>query len=178
MNNLTGILIDPFNLTIEDFVIDHSGNEAYKKIQQAIECKTFSVTRLDETEVMFIDDEGRLKNHNRAFYLHNLVETFGHFNKELAATQLSVNILGHRETARMFTGKALILGDGGSGDAYDSQYSFEKLVNEKKSLYKLFVTDNDLEVGNIPYGVSFVETNRPEGFALHPHTDVIEMALV
>ena len=205
-NKLTGILIDPFKLTVEDFELDYNDEYGYKKIQEAINCKTFSVTRLDQTEVMFIDDEGRLKTHQRGFYLHTLLHSFGHFNAEMALADLlyhqlesehqhtlrnkirskvSKNIFEHKmrnatgsySNARFFVGKALILSDGGTGESYDTQYSAEKIKGDF-AIYKLYVTDNDLEVGNIPYGISFVETNRAEGFSLHPHTTHIDAALV
>ena len=190
-NKLTGILIDPFKLTVEDFELDYNDEYGYKKIQEAINCKTFSVTRLDQTEVMFIDDEGRLKTHQRGFYLHTLINSLGHFNAEIAQADLLYhqlesehqpevkmrNASGSYSNARFFVGKALILSDGGTGDTYDTQYSAEKIKGDF-AIYKLYVTDNDLEVGNIPYGISFVETNRAEGFSLHPHTTHIDAALV
>lgn len=183
---LTGVLIDPFKLTVEDFELDYNDEYGYKKIQEAINCKTFSVTRLDQTEVMFIDDEGRLKTHQRGFYLHPLVNSLGVFNAEIAHADLLFNQLEseHRSkidylknNARFYVGKALILSDGGTGESYDTQYSVEKIKCDF-AIYKLFVTDNDLEVGNMPYGISFVETNRAEGFSLHPHTTHIDAALV
>ncbi len=185
-DKLTGILIDPFKLTVEDFELDYNDEYGYKKIQEAINCKTFSVTRLDQTEVMFIDDEGRLKTHQRGFYLHTLINSLGHFNAEIAQADLVFNSLegNHgslvddlKSNARFFVGKALILSDGGTGESYDTQYSAEKIKGDF-AIYKLYVTDNDLEVGNIPYGISFVETNRAEGFSLHPHTTHINAALV
>ena len=181
---LTGVLIDPFKLTVEDFELDYNDEYGYKKIQEAINCKTFSVTRLDETEVMFIDDEGRLKTHQRGFYLHTLIHSCGHFNAEMAQADLlyhqlesDINYTGSYSNARFFVGKALILSDGGTGESYDTQYSAEKIKGDF-AIYKLYVTDNDLEVGNIPYGISFIETNRAEGFSLHPHTTHIDAALV
>ena len=191
-DKLTGILIDPFKLTVEDFELDYNDEYGYKKIQEAINCKTFSVTRLDQTEVMFIDDEGRLKTHQRGFYLHTLIHSCGHFNAEMAQADLLyhqiesehqpevlqyINYTGSYSNARFFVGKALILSDGGTGESYDTQYSAEKIKGDF-AIYKLYVTDNDLEVGNIPYGISFIETNRAEGFSLHPHTTHIDAALV
>jgi len=176
INKLTGILIDPFTSTVKDFELDYNSEYGYKKVQEAIECSTFSVTRLDKTEVMFIDDEGRLKAHQKAFYLHNLLDTFGHFNRKIAEAQLIFDGKEH-SAARMFTGKALIMSDGGTGETYDTQYSFEE-IKSSISLYKLFTTDNDIEVGNQQYGVSFIETKRPEGFCLYPETEHIDAALI
>ena len=149
---LTGVLIDPFKLTVEDFELDYNDEYGYKKIQEAINCKTFSVTRLDQTEVMFIDDEGRLKTHQRGFYLHPLVNSLGVFNAEIAHADLLFNQLEseHRSkidylknNARFYVGKALILSDGGTGESYDTQYSVEKIKCDF-AIYKLYVTDNDL----------------------------------
>ena len=183
LEKLTGILIDPFKLTVEDFELDYNDEYGYKKIQEAINCKTFSVTRLDQTEVMFIDDEGRLKTHQRGFYLHNISianAVYGKFNSKIAKGDFNfLSNMGQSEdeVTRFYVGKALILSDGGTGETYDTQYSFEKIKDEF-TIYKLYVTDNDLEVGNINYGISFVETNRAEGFSLHPHTTHIDAALV
>ena len=183
---LTGILIDPSTSTVKDFELDYNSEYGYKKVQEAIECSTFSVTRLDKTEVMFIDDEGRLKTHHNGFYLHSLLDTFGHFNRKIAEAQLVFNQLedGHgdivdhlKSNARFFVGKALIMSDGGTGETYDTQYSYEK-IKSSITLYKLYTTDNDIEVGNQQYGVSFIKTKRPEGFSLYPETKHIDAALI
>ena len=59
---MKGILINPFDETIKRVEVTND----YKDIYVLIECSTFDVIRLSDSEDMFVDDEGLLKD-NRYF---------------------------------------------------------------------------------------------------------------
>jgi len=60
---MKAILIDPFDQCVSE--VDFNGD--YKEIHNLLNCTAFDCVRLDETNDMFVDDEGLLKNPNRYF---------------------------------------------------------------------------------------------------------------
>jgi hypothetical protein len=63
---MKGILINPFDETIKEVM--YSGN--FREIYDLIDCRTFTVVRLNNVDDMFVDDEGLLID-NRYFTIGN-----------------------------------------------------------------------------------------------------------
>ena len=63
---MKGILINPFDETIKEVM--YSGN--FREIYDLIDCRTFTVVRLNNVDDMFVDDEGLLID-NRYFTIVN-----------------------------------------------------------------------------------------------------------
>ena len=63
---MKAILINPFDETIKEAV--YSGN--YKEIYDLIDCRTFTVVRLNNVDDIYLDDEGLLMD-NRYFTIGN-----------------------------------------------------------------------------------------------------------
>ena len=60
---MKAILINSFDESVSE--VDYNGD--YKEIYNLIDCDTFDVVPLDDTNDMYVDDEGLLKNPNRYF---------------------------------------------------------------------------------------------------------------
>jgi len=60
---MKAVYIDPYDETVSE--IDYNGD--YKEIYNLIGCRTFDCVRLDDTNDMYVDDEGLLRNPNRYF---------------------------------------------------------------------------------------------------------------
>ena len=92
---MRGILINPFDETVKEVV--YSGD--YHEIYYLTDCTTFDVVRLSDTDDMYVDDEGLLKNSNRYFSLFN----------------------------HNFAGKALLLGHDDEGETTATQFTVEDI---------------------------------------------------
>ena len=55
---MKAILINPFDQTIKE--TEYTGN--YKEIYDLIDCRSFDCVRIYETQDMYIDDEGLMRN--------------------------------------------------------------------------------------------------------------------
>ena len=66
---MKAILINPHEETITE--VEYSGN--YKEIYDLIGCTTFDCVRIYETQDMYIDDEGLLKNNQMYFTMNDRV---------------------------------------------------------------------------------------------------------
>ena len=60
---MKGILINPYNETIKP--VEYTGD--WRDIALLIECDTFTVSRVDEVNDLYLDDEGLLIQPNRYF---------------------------------------------------------------------------------------------------------------
>ena len=60
---MKAILINPFDQSVSE--VDYNGD--YKEIYNLVNCSTFDCVRIDDTNDMYVDDEGLLKNPNRYF---------------------------------------------------------------------------------------------------------------
>ena len=60
---MRAVYIDPYDETVSE--VDYNGD--YKEIYNLINCSTFDCVRIDDTNDMYVDDEGLLKNPNRYF---------------------------------------------------------------------------------------------------------------
>ena len=60
---MKAILINSFDESVSE--VDYNGD--YKEIYNLIDCDIFDVVPLDDTNDMYVDDEGLLKNPNRYF---------------------------------------------------------------------------------------------------------------
>ena len=60
---MKAILIDPFAETVE--VVDYSGN--WEDIGDLLECRWFDVVRIDDSETLYVDDEGLYAENQRFF---------------------------------------------------------------------------------------------------------------
>ena len=60
---MKAILIDPFAETVE--VVDYSGN--WEDIGGLLECRYFDVVRIDDSETLYVDDEGLYAENQRFF---------------------------------------------------------------------------------------------------------------
>ena len=70
---MKGILINPFDTTIKEVV--YTGD--YREIYDLIGCRSFDCVRIYETQDMYIDDEGLLKNNQRYFRMTELGANYG-----------------------------------------------------------------------------------------------------
>ena len=70
---MRGILINPFDTTITE--VNYTGD--FREIYDLIGCRTFDCVRLYETQDMYIDDEGLLKNNQRYFRMTELGANYG-----------------------------------------------------------------------------------------------------
>ena len=66
---MKAILINPFDTTITE--VNYSGD--YKEIYSFTDCTTFDCVRIYETQDMYIDDEGLLKNNQMYFTMNDRV---------------------------------------------------------------------------------------------------------
>jgi hypothetical protein len=66
---MRGILINPFDTTITE--VNYTGD--YKEIYALTDCTTFDCVRIYETQDMYIDDEGLLKNNQMYFTMNDRV---------------------------------------------------------------------------------------------------------
>ena len=64
---MKGILINPFDETIKEVV--YTGD--YREIYDLVECRTFDVVNIYDTQDMYIDDEGLLINNQRYFSIND-----------------------------------------------------------------------------------------------------------
>ena len=60
---MKAILIDPFDQCVSE--VDYNGD--YKEIYKLTNCRSFDCVRLDDTNDMYVDDAGLLRNPNRYF---------------------------------------------------------------------------------------------------------------
>ena len=60
---IKAILIDPFTETVE--VVDYSGD--WEDIGGLLECRYFDVVRIDDSETLYVDDEGLYEENQRFF---------------------------------------------------------------------------------------------------------------
>jgi len=68
---MKGILINPHEETITE--VEYSGN--YKEIYDIINCRTFDVATIYNTQDIYVDDEGLLIDNQRFFSIND--RTFG-----------------------------------------------------------------------------------------------------
>ena len=64
---MKAILIDPFDQSVSE--VDYNGD--YKEIYNLTDCNTFDVVSLDDTNDIYVDDEGLLKNPTRYFRIYS-----------------------------------------------------------------------------------------------------------
>lgn len=93
---MRGILINPFDQTIKEVTI--VGN--IQDIYLLTDCTIFDVVRLSESDDMYVDDEGLLKD-NRYFSW----------------------------SGRNFAGKALIMGHDDEGNSISTTYDLQEVVD-------------------------------------------------
>ena len=93
---MRGILINPFDQTIKK--VNILGN--IQDIYLLTECTTFDVVRLSESDDMYVDDEGLLKD-NRYFSW----------------------------SGRNFAGKALIMGHDDEGNSISTTYDLQEVID-------------------------------------------------
>jgi hypothetical protein len=91
-----GILINPFDQTVKD--VNILGN--IQDIYLLTDCTTFDVVRLSESDDMYVDDEGLLKD-NRYFSW----------------------------SGRNFAGKALIMGHDDEGNSISTTYDLQEVID-------------------------------------------------
>jgi hypothetical protein len=91
-----GILINPFDQTVKD--VNILGN--IQDIYLLTDCTTFDVVRLSESDDMYVDDEGLLKD-NRYFSW----------------------------SGRNFAGKALIMGHDDEGNSISTTYDLHEVID-------------------------------------------------
>ena len=60
---MKAILIDPLDQSVSE--VDYNGD--YKELYNLLNCRTFDCVRINDTNDMYVDDEGLLKNPNRYF---------------------------------------------------------------------------------------------------------------
>ncbi len=68
---MKGILINPFDTTITE--VEYSGN--YKEIYDIIDCRTFDIATIYNTQDIYVDDEGLLIDNQKFFSIND--RTFG-----------------------------------------------------------------------------------------------------
>ena len=153
-----GILIDPFSETINYHDIFYNEDSGFKKIQEAIECQTFTISRISPTEVMYLDDEGLLKRNNRYFAMHK------NMNKDFTYKTALKNIIINK--IHPFVRKALILNDLGTGDIESTEYKIQHWDENygKDKVFRLSVCDDMEEFDEYDYGVGFLDKD----FKLEP----------
>ena len=91
------IIINPFDQTIKEAVYDGD----YREIYDLIDCQVFDVVRISESDDLFVDDEGLLKDNNRYFSW----------------------------SGRNFAGKALILSHNDEGVSIGTTYDLHEVVD-------------------------------------------------
>jgi len=91
-----GILLNPFDQTVKE--VNILGN--IQDIYLLTECTTFDVVRLSESDDMYVDDEGLLKD-NRYFSW----------------------------SGRNFAGKALIMGHDDEGNSISTTYDLQEVID-------------------------------------------------
>ena len=64
---MKAILIAPFDQSVSE--VDYNGD--YKEIYNLTDCNTFDVVSLDDTNDIYVDDEGLLKNPTRYFRIYS-----------------------------------------------------------------------------------------------------------
>ena len=64
---MRAILLNPFDQTVKEVV--YTGD--FREIYSLIDCTTFDVVRLSESDDMYVDDEGMLANMNYFFRYTN-----------------------------------------------------------------------------------------------------------
>ena len=93
---MRAILINPFDETITE--VEYSGD--FRQIYELTDCSTFDIVMLCNTDDLYVDDEGLLKD-NRYFSW----------------------------SGRNFAGKALIIGHDDEGDSISSTYDLQEVVD-------------------------------------------------
>lgn len=93
---MKAILINPFDETITE--VEYSGD--FKQIYKLIDCSTFDVVMLCDSDDLFVDDEGLLKD-NRYFSW----------------------------SGRNFAGKGLILGHDDEGESIATTYDLQEVID-------------------------------------------------
>jgi len=93
---MKAILINPFEETITE--VEYTGD--YKQIYDLIDCRTFDCVRLCESDDLYVDDEGLLKD-NRYFSW----------------------------SGRNFAGKGLILAHNDEGESVGTTYDLHEVVD-------------------------------------------------
>lgn len=93
---MQGILINPFDQTVKE--VNILGN--IQDIYLLTECTIFDVVRLSESDDMYVDDEGLLKD-NRYFSW----------------------------SGRNFAGKALIMGHDDEGNSISTTYDLQEVID-------------------------------------------------
>ena len=93
---MRGILLNPFDQTVKE--VNILGN--IQDIYLLTECTTFDVVRLSESDDMYVDDEGLLKD-NRYFSW----------------------------SGRNFAGKALIMGHDDEGNSISTTYDLQEVID-------------------------------------------------
>ena len=106
---MKGILIDPHKEEISEVEVGDGIHEIYR----VIDANLFDIATLSEDDVMYIDDEGLLKE-NRYFMCHSFPVLLG----------------GQRN----FAGKALILGYNNEGDSFSTQLTVNDVEKRIKWL--------------------------------------------
>ena len=93
---MRAILLNPFDQTVKEVV--YTGD--FRDIYSLIACTTFDVVRLSESDDMYVDDEGLLKD-NRYFSW----------------------------SGRNFAGKALIMGHDDEGNSISTTYDLQEVID-------------------------------------------------
>tara|TARA_R110002012_G_scaffold294538_2_gene490737 strand:+ start:1459 stop:1830 length:372 start_codon:yes stop_codon:yes gene_type:complete len=84
---MKAILIDPFDESVSE--VEYNGD--YKEIYNLADCRTFDVVSLDDTNDVYVDDEGLLKNPTRYFRI------FSYNTMRLVTLAGKGLILGHND---------------------------------------------------------------------------------
>ena len=84
---MKAILIDPFDQSVSE--VEYNGD--YKEIYNLTDCRTFDVVSLDDTNDIYVDDEGLLKNPTRYFRI------FSYNTMRLVTLAGKGLILGHND---------------------------------------------------------------------------------
>ena len=94
---MRAILLNPFDQTVKEVV--YTGD--FREIYSLIDCTTFDVVRLSESDDLYVDDEGLLKE-NRYFSW----------------------------SGRNFAGKGLILANDDEGNSMSTTYDLQEVIDK------------------------------------------------
>ena len=94
---MRAILLNPFDQTVKEVV--YTGD--FREIYSLIDCGTFDVVRLSESDDLYVDDEGLLKE-NRYFSW----------------------------SGRNFAGKGLILANDDEGNSMSTTYDLQEVIDK------------------------------------------------
>lgn len=145
MKEIQGYLIDPEKQTIDP--VKYNGD--YKEIYKLIECGTFTIVRIDDENMIFVDDEGLLNNPRHFFCL--------------------------RGYPQPLAGKGLLMGSNEDGDTVSSTMDLDKvkdlIVGFQELSVQGFVTKEEDNVEIMPGVKGFRITNTPVFGPAEPKKD-------